>query len=478
MTQKAEKHYDLIVIGSGPAGEKAAVKAAYFKKKVALIEQQPKYGGAGVHTGTMPSKTLKETALFFSGQFGSKLYETDKKQEAQATIQRFMHRKNIISDQLNNEVLTNILLHGVDIFHGQGIFADTHTVWVHGSNPVSLTAEYIIIATGSYPFHPPEIPFDDVCVHDSDSILNISSLPASIIILGAGVIGCEYATIFSAIGSKVTLINASADMMPFLDKEITANLHLQMSESGISTRFDKRVIETKTGADKKSVTVTLSDGEILTAEMFLYAAGRCANTQGLQCGIPGIALGKRDNIAVNEYYQTTVPHIYAVGDVIGFPALASTGMDQGRSAVSHIFKINDLPSISQHLPYGIYTIPEVSMIGITEEQAIMQNLPYAVGKAFYADMPRGRILGVTNGLLKLVFSTEDNTILGVHIIGPLASEIIHYGMLLVQEHKKLHDVVSAVFNYPTLHDLYKYAAYDALSSLRGYKVKQSSANYR
>lgn len=471
--------YDVIIIGTGPAGEKAAVKAAYFGHKVAVIEKEKHFGGAGVNTGTLPSKTLKESALFFSGRTEKGLYGVDKALKHQASIDDFMFRKNFIVDSESLEVRRNLENHDVVIYEGMGSLEDAHTVKIINDKgaEVLIYGENIIIATGSYPFHPENIPFDRKRVFDSDTILEINHIPQSICVIGAGVIGCEYATIFSTMGSKVYLINRDSEIMPFLDKEITRALVEQMQKDGIEIFFNNsmkeiHVPEAPEGADREQIRVGLSTGEWLHVDMFLYAAGRSGNTKGLGIEKLGIKLGKRETIATDDQYRTNIPNIYAVGDVIGFPSLASTGMDQGRVAITHMYNTGDLDHIAKILPFGVYTIPEVSKVGLSEEEAQKANLNYCVGKARHKDMARGKIMGTTEGFLKLVFTKDDLVVQGVHIIGSLATELIHYGMALISNKTTLLQIISTVFNYPTLHDLYKYAAYDGLGNLSGHKVKE------
>ena len=464
--------YDLIVIGTGPAGEKAAVKAAYFGHKVAIIEKEPVFGGAEVITGTLPSKTLKETALFFSGKYEKGLYGVERALQHEASVEDFMYRKRLVADAAGKEIYENLMRHKVTLYQGVGSFEDAHTIRIKGEKEELIHGEYIIIATGSYPYHPKNIPFDGKRIHDSDSILLINRFPTSMCIVGAGVIGCEYATIFATMGTKVYLVNDKEHILPFVDHEVSTDLVRQMQSANIEILFNK-TIESVTAAasDADLITVKLQSGELLKVDMFLFAAGRSGNTQALHCEKIGLAMGKREQLIVDEHYRTNIPHIFAVGDVIGFPALASTSMDQGRVAVAHIFRTQDLEHLPQHFPYGIYTIPEVSMVGITEEEAIQRGLSICTGKARYADMFRGKILGATNGFLKLIFSRDELRILGVHVIGHIATELVHYGVMLVEEKKNLNDVIGQVFNFPTLHDLYKYAAYDGLSNYTGHKVK-------
>lgn len=457
--------YELIVIGTGPAGEKAAVKAAYFGHKVAIIEKDPHFGGAGVFTGTLPSKTLKETALYISGKYEKGLYGVERDLSHEATVEDFLFRKNFVCESVGNEVRDNLLRHKVDIYHGSAAFEDTHTLRVGDQ---LLYGDYILIATGSYPHHPPGIPFDKLRVHDSDSILEIKQFPKSLCIVGAGVIGCEYATIFSTMGTKVYLVNDKEQILSHVDAEVCAELVAQMQHSSIEILFNTS-LEKITA--EKNVHVKLKGGKMLDVDMFLFAAGRSGHTKPLNLEKIGLKCGKREIIEVDNHYRTNIPHIFAVGDVIGFPALASTSMDQGRVAVAHMFHTQDLEHLSQVVPYGIYTVPEISTVGMTEEEAKETPLDYCTGKARYEDMARGRIMGAKAGFLKLVFDRTTLQILGVHIIGHIATELIHYGVMCVKTKKNLYDVIGEVFNFPTLHDLYKYAAYDGLGNLAGHKVK-------
>lgn len=464
--------FDLIVIGTGPAGEKAAVKAAYFGYKVAIIEKAATFGGAETVTGTLPSKTLKETALYLSGKLEKDLFSVSKALSHAASIEDFMYRKNFVTRKEGEEILNNLNRHGVKIFQGEASFEDPHTIKVTGSQETLLHGKYILIATGSYPYHPSYLPFDGKKVHDSDSILGLTRFPSSLCIVGAGVIGCEYATIFAAIGTKVYLVNDKSLILPFVDHEISADLVAQMQDEGIDILFNNSVTNlSPTTSDDAPLTVTLKKEGPLKVDMFLFAAGRNGNVKKLKPEKIGLTVNEREIIPVDSTYKTNIPHIYAAGDCIGFPALASTSMEQGRVAVTHMFQTEDIHSLATVFPYGIYTIPEVSMVGLTENTAIEKEIPYLIGKARYSDMPRGKILGDTSGLLKLVIDKNTLVILGVHIIGRIASELIHYGVLLVEEKKTLNFVINQVFNYPTLHDLYKYAAYDGLSAYAGHKIK-------
>jgi NAD(P) transhydrogenase len=466
------KNYELIVIGSGPAGEKAAVKAAYFGHKVALVEQQPLFGGAGVHTGTLPSKTLKETSLFLSGKNERGLYGVERQLEHEASVDDFLYRKDLVVDYASKEVASNLHLHGVEVYHGIASFHDPHHIRIANHKEEIIFGQYIIIATGSYPVHPEGIPFDNKRIHDSDTILEIRRFPASLCVVGAGVVGCEYATIFSTMGAHVYLINRSDQILPHLDQDIVHHLIEQMEESGVEMLFKTGVKEIHVPTEESELLdVTLETGEKLHVDMYLYAAGRNGNVRELNLQKAGVKVGPREQIEVNEKYQTNVAHIYAVGDVIGFPALASTSMDQGRAAVAHIFQTGDLEDIAKVLPYGIYTIPEVSMVGITEEEAKAKGMDYLTGRAFHRDTARGKIMGTRGGFLKVIFTRHDLIIRGVHVIGSLATELIHFGMLLVEDKKTVMQVIGSVFNHPTLHDLYKNACYDGLCNLTGKRVR-------
>lgn len=452
-----EEKFDLIVIGTGPAGEKAAVKAAFFGFKVAIIEKQSLYGGAETATGTLPSKTLKETALFLTGKSEKGLYSIEKEFSKKTTAEDFLYRKNIVMKIFSDQIHDNLERHGVTIFHGLASFIDPHTIAVNGKK---IMGKNILIATGSYPYHPNTVAFDKELIHDSDTILSLKTIPSSIVIFGAGVIGTEYSTIFATMGVKVTLIHDKNTLLPFLDTEIIQATKDILQDAGVDLKMDEHIEKVERRGD--TVITTLKNKETLLSDMFLFASGRSGNIHDLHLENIGITPTARGYIEVNQSYQTKISHIYAAGDVVGFPSLASTSMEQGRVAVSHMFNIHDLSFLPQAFPYGIYTIPEISYVGKKEDEL---TEPYLVGKAFFSSMPRGKILGLKEGFLKLLVDKQTLSILGVHIIGHQATELIHFGCLLVQDKKTLWNIVGQVFNFPTLHDLYKYAAYDALSQI-------------
>jgi NAD(P) transhydrogenase len=464
--------YDLVVIGSGPAGEKAAAQAAYFGKRVALVESAGEPGGACVNTGTVPSKILRESALYFSGIKQRGLYGVDYSLREGLTIRDFMYRKDVIVEHEREKVRRNLQAHHVDMFWGSGAFEESRTVSVASTRNAAthLRGEVILIATGSRPHRPPEIPFDDISIFDSDSILKMDRIPHSLAVIGGGVIGCEYASIFTALGVTVFLIDARDRVLPFLDAEISGLLRERLSGHGVKFFLDERVAKTERNIG--AVRLTLQSGKTVECDAALFAAGRRGVVDGLALEKAGLRVNERGYIDVNRSYQTSVPSIYAAGDVIGFPALASTSMEQGRVAVCHAFGFQYKQRVSSQLPLGIYTIPEISSIGESEESCREKHIPYEVGRAKYANNARGAMAGDTSGLLKLIFSRENRRLLGVHIIGESATELIHLGMMAMETGGSIDSFIDFVFNFPTLSDMYKYAAYDGLGNLAGHKLRE------
>jgi len=468
------QNYDLVVIGSGPAGEKGAAQAAYFSKRVALIEHGSVLGGACINTGTVPSKTLRESALYFSGLKQRGLYGIDYSLHEGLTVRDFMHHKDVVVELEREKIRQNLAAHRIDLIWGTGSFEDSHTVVVTTPEGKTLRVrgEIILVATGSRPHRPLEIPFDDKFIFDSDTILEMDRIPQSLAVVGGGVIGCEYASIFTALGVKVALVDGRDRLLPFLDSEISERLRERLACLGLQFFFQERLAKLERTAD--GTRMTLQSGKTLEMEAALFAAGRRGAVDGLNLEKAGLSLNKRGYIDVNEFYQTAVPHIFAAGDVIGFPALASTSMEQGRVGVCHAFGFQYKQRLAEMLPMGIYTIPEISAVGETEESCREKGMEkgkhYEVGRAHYSKNARGLIIGDTSGLLKLIFRRSDRQLLGVHVIGENATELIHLGMQVLESHAKLDAFIELVFNYPTLSETYKYASYDGLGNLAGHKL--------
>lgn len=460
--------YDLVVIGGGPAGEKGAAQAAYFGKRVALIESAPEPGGACVHTGTLPSKTLREAALVLSGYRNRHLYGIRLEVDREQATPRMLSRKDAVRRLEVERINWNLDRHGVTTFKGHGRLVDAHTVAVEpiGKPRVTLSTEFVLIATGSEPHRPSDIPFDDDDVDDSDTILSIDRLPTRMCVLGAGVIGCEYACMFAALGVDVVLVDGRPEILPFLDREMSERLRQGMVGLGVDVRLGAKYTRVHRVADT-AIRCELEGGGHVDVEKVLFCAGRSGRTGDLGLADVGIVPDKRGALSVDASYRTSVPNIYAVGDVIGFPALASTSMEQGRVAVVHAFDLGYKKSVGQLLPYGIYTVPEVSFVGLGEEDAKKQELSYVVGRAFYRDNARGKIVGDRDGLIKLVVERDTKKLLGVHCIGERAAELVHIGQAIMTLGGGLDTLIEMVFNYPTLAECYKYAAYDALGNLRG-----------
>lgn len=460
------RDFDLIVIGSGPAGEKGAAQAAYYGKKVALIEAAEHLGGAGINTGTLPSKTLRETALYFSGLRQRGLYGIDYSLREGLTVSDFLYRKGIVMEQEWKLIQRNLDRHGITLIWGRASLLDPHTVRVslRGGGSRDLTAEIILLATGSSPYRPPGVPFDLQSIYDSDEILAMDRIPTSMAIVGGGVMGAEYACIFTALGVSVTLVESKSRLLPFVDGEIAQRLQAQLEELGVVFRFSERVQEVQ--AEEGRVRLRLAGGTLLESQVALYCSGRISNVQGLGLEQVGIQTEERGRIRVDERFRTSVPNVYAAGDVIGFPALAATSMEQARVAMVHAFGLEYKARVSDVLPLAVYTIPEISMVGRTEEACRAEGTPYLVGRSFYDRNPRGLIIGDRAGMLKVIFSPGTKALLGVHLIGEQASELIHIGAHVMAAGGTIDAFIDAVYNYPTLADSYKYAAYDGLGRLQ------------
>ncbi|HZJ56041.1 MAG TPA: Si-specific NAD(P)(+) transhydrogenase [Myxococcaceae bacterium] len=454
--------YDLVVIGSGPAGEKGAAQAGYFRKKVAVVERLSNLGGAGANTGTLPSKTLRETSLYLSGFRQRGLYGVDMSLQARTGVRELLFRERAVAQEEQVRVAQNLRSHGADLYQGKGRLLDPHTVLVRRPGAEErLTAEVILIATGSTPFHPPLFNFSAPGVYDSDSILLMSEVPHSLVVVGGGVIGCEYACTFAALGIPVTLVETRTPLLSFLDLEMSTRLKARMEGLGVQFRMPATV--ESVDVEEGRVTVGLDGGESIAAAALLVASGRSANTAGMGLEEAGVKLGERGRVLVDEHYQTSVPSIYAAGDCVGFPALASTSMEQARVAMAHAFNLYPKDRIAPILPYGLYTIPELSMAGETEESCKQAGIDFVVGRAAYATNARGQIIGDGGGFLKLIFRREDMKLLGVHVIGEQASELVHIGLTALLCGAGAQLFIDTCYNYPTLSDLYKYATYNAMA---------------
>ena len=459
------ERFDLVVIGAGPAGEKGAAQAAYFGKRVAIVEREAEPGGAAVHTGTLPSKTLRETALFLSGYRQMDLYGVTVAIEPHLAVAKLIARKDAVRRSETERIVRNLEAHGVERIRGEARFEDPGTIAIAGGDGARrLSAEAFLIATGSHPFRPPSIPFDDPDVHDSNDILGIERLPSSLAVLGGGVIGCEYASMFAALGVEVHLVEGRGSLLPFLDHEIGERLLAGMTHLGVIPHLNERAEEVGRDADG-ALTCRLTSGAVVACEEVLVTSGRSGNTAGLHLEAAGVEADARGYVVVDDGFRTATPGIYAAGDVIGFPALASTSMEQARVAVCRAFGFDYKQEVSSLLPYGVYTIPEVSCVGLGEQEADAAGVDAVVGRAFFEDNARGQILGDREGMIKLVFDRTTRKLIGCHCIGERASELVHVGEVAIALGGTVETFIETVFNYPTLGEAYKYAAYDALGRM-------------
>ena len=455
--------YDLIVIGGGPAGASGANVAAVAGKRVALIEKAAELGGAGINTGTIPSKTLRESALALSGWRSRRLFGVDLSLRREATVPDLMYHEQRVTAEERRQLESRLENHCVERFHGAANFIDPHTVCVLGPDGAKtlLRGDFILIATGSSPVRPPEFAFADDRVHDSNEILALKTIPRTLAVVGAGVIGAEYACTFAALGVKVHVIDGRDVLLPFLDTEVSHAIAEAMSAAGIVFHWQEKVARcdcSKLG----DIALTLSSGAQLECSGVLVCAGRSSNTDDLNLAAAGITPGKRGLVVVDADYRTSVPHIFAAGDVIGSPALAATSVEQARMAMCRAFGVCYGRDLAAILPTGIYTIPEASMVGETEESLRTKGIDFISGRARYANNPRGQIIGDEAGFLKLLFRRDDLQLLGVHVVGEQATEVVHIGLVALLAGAGADLFERACFNYPTLGDLYKYATYDAI----------------
>jgi NAD(P) transhydrogenase len=456
--------YDLIVLGSGPAGQRAAIQGAKSGKRVALIEKREVIGGVCINTGTIPSKTMREAVLHLSGYNYQNIYGVSYRVKEKITMGDLAFRVQHVIKTEVDVTQAQLSRNGIEVLTGTGSFKDPHTVVVtsvRGSN--ELEGENIVIATGTKPATSPKVPINARTIINSDQILDMPNIPRTLIVVGGGVIGVEYTCMFATLGVRVTLIEKRPRLLEFADSEIVEALSYHLRDHRVTMRLNEEVESVEESADGL-VVANLESKKRVSGEALLYAVGRQGSVDELNLEAAGLTADARGRIAVDEHYRTKQPNIFAVGDVIGFPSLASVSMEQGRIAVATAYNkpVNSSPA---HYPFGIYTIPEISFIGKTEEQLTDEDVPYEVGVAYYREIARGQIRGDTTGRLKLIFHRETRDILGVHIIGEGASELLHIGQAVLILGGKVDYFVNTVFNYPTLAECYKAAAFNGINKL-------------
>jgi NAD(P) transhydrogenase len=457
--------FDVLVLGSGPSGQKAAIAAAKLDRRVAVLERRNMIGGVCINTGTIPSKTLREAVLYLTGLNQREMYGQSYRLKEDITVGDLAARTQHVIGREIDVIRNQLARNHVRLLVGTGRFKDPHTITVDdGSGRQSeYTSEKIIIATGTRPARPESVDFDDRAIIDSDGIIHLEHVPHSMVVVGAGVIGIEYASMFAALGTKVTVVERRDRMLEFCDLEIVEALKYHLRDLAVTFRFRESVAAVERHA--RSAVAVLDSGKRIAADTVMYSAGRQGTAENLALECAGLAADARGRIAVDEHFRTGVAHIYAVGDVIGFPALASTSMEQGRLAAHHAC---DEPVRAMHLlqPIGIYTIPEISFVGRTEDELTDQRIPFEVGVSRYRELARGQIIGDSYGMLKLLVAPEDRTILGVHVFGTGATELVHIGQTVMGCGGTVDYLVDAVFNYPTLAESYKVAALDAMNKMR------------
>jgi NAD(P) transhydrogenase len=458
--------FDLIVLGSGPAGQRAAIQAAKLGKSVAIVEKGHDVGGVCINTGTVPSKTLREAVLDLSGLRQRVLYGGSYRAKHDVTVQDLLFRCDSVIRRERDVIRTQLQRNGVHMFEGVARFSAPHTVAVDdGVATLVLEAPHIVIAVGTTPGLPPGIVVDHQTVLTSDDILSLPRLPRSMTVVGAGIIGLEYATVFAALGIPVTLVDKRTEILDMVDRELVDALTYLARERGMTLRLGEEVAAVEPAGNGQGV-VVMKSGKRFATEMILVSAGRQGATAPLALENAGLTADDRGRLLVNAVYQTSVPHIYAVGDVIGFPSLASTSAEQGRLAACHVFG-EPVPELPGRFPYGIYSIPEIGWVGAHEAELTAQAVPFETGLARYKEIARGQILGDTEGLLKLIFHLETRKILGVWVLGSQATELVHIGQAVMAFDGTLDYFVNSVFNYPTLAECYKVAALDGMNKLRG-----------
>ncbi len=457
--------FDVMVIGSGPGGQKAAIAAAKLGRRAAIIERKDMMGGVCLNTGTIPSKTLREAVLYLTGANQHEMYGQSYRVKDEITIADLAARTQHVVGREIDVVRSQLSRNRVAILTGTGYFIDPHVVEIDDGlgRLQRASADKIVIATGTKPARPASVAFDDRTIIDSDGIQNLERVPRSMVVAGAGVIGIEYASMFAALGTKVTVVERRDRMLEFCDLEVVEALKYHLRDLAVTFRFGETVASVE--SRPQGAIATLKSGKKIPADVVMYSAGRQGTSEELVLAAAGLAADERGRIDVDEHYRTAVPHIYAVGDVIGFPALAATSMEQGRLAAHHACG-EPLPATGQMPPIGIYSLPEISFIGRTEDQLTADSVPFEVGVSRYRELARGQIIGDSYGVLKLLVSLEDRTLLGVHVFGTGATELVHIGQAVMGCGGTVDYLVDAVFNYPTLAESYKVAALDATNKMR------------
>jgi NAD(P) transhydrogenase len=464
----SEYEYDLFVIGSGPAGQRAAIQAAKLGKRVAVAERKAVVGGVCINTGTIPSKTLREAALHLSGFRERGLYGASYTVKEKITVEDLLFRAQHVIQNEIDVIRHQLRRNDVDLFAAEASFVDPHHLklrLVDDGGDRQVSAEHIVLAVGTRATRPEHIPFDHPGILTSDDVLDLKRIPKTLAVVGGGVIGLEYASIFAAVGVRVTVIDRRQRLLPFIDEEMIDALVYHLRQHRVTFRLGESVAGLTPDADGGQVRIQLESGKQVVAEMALYSIGRTGATDRLGLESAGLQADDRGRLKVNDHYQTEVEHIYAVGDVIGFPSLAATSMEQGRLAAAHALGVR-ADSVPELFPFGVYTIPEISTVGRNETELTEAGVPYEVGKAQYREIARGQIIGDSTGLLKLLFHLDTRELLGVHIIGEGASELVHIGQAVLTFGGTVDYFINNVFNYPTLAECYKTAAFDGINRLQ------------
>jgi NAD(P) transhydrogenase len=458
--------YDLLVLGSGPSGQKAAIAASKLGRRVGIVDRRDMIGGVCINTGTVPSKTLREAVLYLTGLSQRDLYGSSYRVKEEITVSDLAARTQHVIARQTDVIRNQLARNHIAMITGTGRFDDAHAIWVVDGGEgrdTKVTADKIIIAAGTRPARPESVDFDDRTIVDSDGVINLEAVPRSMVVVGAGVIGMEYASLFAALGTKVTVVERRAKMLDFCDDEIVESLKYHLRDLSVTFRFGEEVAAVE--KHQTAALCILKSGKKIVADTVMYSAGRQGQTDDLALEAAGLSADRRGRIEVDSNYQTAVDNIYAVGDVIGFPALASTSMEQGRLAAQHACG-EPVREIHELQPIGIYTIPEISFVGKTEDELTDSSTPFEVGIARYRELARGQIVGDSYGMLKLLVSPETGKLLGVHVFGTAATDIVHIGQAVMGCGGTVEYLVDAVFNYPTLSEAYKVAALDASNKIR------------